>query len=89
MLRVLCATGLLGACGAIYGGPFSRIALAVCYGSYLSLDMATGLIFLGLLALRGDGTVALLARDACVARLRAVAAPAAALTWRTGSSSSA
>ncbi len=82
MLRVLCATGLLGACGAIYGGPFSRIALAVCYGSYLSLDMATGLIF-PWDCLLFEGTVLSLFLPATHALpdLRAVAAPAAALTW--------
>ena len=45
MLRGLCFAGMAAALAVIYGGPFSFVALLVCYLAYLSLDLPMGLIF--------------------------------------------
>jgi len=82
MLRGLALAGVLGACTAIYGGPFSHAALVVCYVAYLSLDMAIGLIF-PWDCLMFESTVLSLFLPATHALpdLHAVSAPAPALTW--------
>jgi hypothetical protein len=82
MLRLLTFTGLAGACAAIYGGPFSHYGIVSCYVSYLSLDMAIGLIFPWDCLLFESAFLSLfLPETLALPDLSAVAAPAPALTW--------
>jgi hypothetical protein len=45
MLRVVTFLGIGASVALIVGGPWSPLAMAVCYVCYLSLDLAIGLIF--------------------------------------------
>lgn len=44
-LRALALAGMAGGLALVVGGPWSPLAMGVCYVSYLSLDLAIGLIF--------------------------------------------
>jgi hypothetical protein len=82
MLRVLTLGGMVAAGGVVYGGAHSFWALLTCYVFYLSLDMATGLIFPWDCALFEATVFALfLPATHALPELTSVAAPAPALTW--------
>jgi hypothetical protein len=82
MLQALTFTGLAGACTVVYGGQYSFVGILVCYLSYLSLDMAVGLIFPWDCLLFESTVLALfLPATRALPALEAVSAPAPALAW--------
>jgi hypothetical protein len=82
MLRALTWVGLAASGLVIYGGPFTRAALAACYVCYVSLDLVVGLIYPWDCALFEASVFSLfLPPTHSLPALGAVAAPAPALAW--------
>ena len=82
MLRALTYVGFGAALGVVIGGPWSRVALLLCYLCYLSLDLAMALIFpWDCLLFECTLLALLLPATHGLPELGAVAAPVPALCW--------
>jgi hypothetical protein len=82
MLRALTWVGILAALCVIYGGPLSFWGILTCYLCYLSLDIATALIFpWDCLLFECTVLALLLPATHALPNLHAVSAPAPALAW--------
>lgn len=81
-LRLLVVLGLAGAVGAIYGGPWAIVCLAVCWGCYLSLQHAVFLAYPWECLLLEAGFLALfLPAPLALPEWNASAAPLPAVGW--------
>ena len=82
MLRAIVASGVLAGLVAVVGGPFTPVALLVCWLAYLSLDKAVGLVYPWDALLLEAGFLALFLPPLLpLPSLAAVAEPAPLLAW--------